>query len=174
MIFAKDLYGKIDLTKLPRECGLYSWWATIDIVKKLCIDEAKLKEHLTEKSFFLIYIGIAPPSKKKNDIPFNRRIIKQHINGTWRCSTLRFSIASLIDAKNRQDIDAIIQQLGIEFKPVNSTLLEEMEIFEINNPLDNYISPLNLRHNNKLNKENKKELTRKRTAFKEMHDKTYF
>ncbi|MEP3632201.1 MAG: GIY-YIG nuclease family protein [Shimia thalassica] len=82
--------------------GLYGWWFDDSL------PEVPRGECLGFDGKHLLYIGIAPPKDKPTKpgsaTPVKRRLWRNHLRGSVRSSTLRLSLAALLE-----------DQLGFEF-----------------------------------------------------------
>lgn len=83
----------IALTRRGIKRGLYGWWfdSTLPIAPGFgCIQR---------EGFHLMYVGIAPQNARNLAVnPMKNRLSKNHIhNGRIRGSTLRYSVAALLD-----------------------------------------------------------------------------
>lgn len=156
----KDLMAKtVELP--PRAPILYRWWFRdgSEIVKKVCehlneIEVQKIKtEKLGGKTYYALYFG-----KGIN----GRRRIKNHIGSRKRISTLRRTIAALLETDNEKDITEHLQQCYYEWweYDCDKKTLEGKELSMIND--DDYYYPLNLKDNNKISEEWKNYLQNKR------------
>ncbi|WP_412071564.1 GIY-YIG nuclease family protein [Roseobacter sp.] len=95
--------------------GLYGWWFDGNlpfVPRDGCI---------AHKGKHLLYVGIAPPkdgpARSRSSTPMKRRLWRNHVIGTVRSSTLRLSLAALLqhdlnlafwrDARNRVRMDRV-------------------------------------------------------------------
>lgn len=103
LISASDLRN--DLQKrsdIAKETGCYKWWSPEDQVKelllKLGLKFENVKSYLEKKEgLYCIYVGKA--------MNLNSRIIKKHIMGSVSGSTLRKTIASVMEYYDNSKVD---------------------------------------------------------------------
>lgn len=82
--------------------GLYGWWFND------CLPFVPMDGCVMHQGKHLLYVGIAPPknqpARSMSSAPMKRRLWRNHLNGTVRSSTLRLSLAALLE-----------QELDLEF-----------------------------------------------------------
>ncbi|WP_187431999.1 GIY-YIG nuclease family protein [Roseobacter fucihabitans] len=92
LILPNDVLGHIDERSITH--GLYGWWFDGNlpfVPRDGCI---------SHKGKHLLYVGIAPPkdgpARSRSSTPIKSRLWRNHVNGTVRSSTLRLSLAALL------------------------------------------------------------------------------
>ena len=154
----KDLMEKT--IELPHRAPiLYRWW-----FKKDSEIEKIVREHLSEIEFQNI------KSQKLEDSTYyalyfgkginGRRRFKNHMRPPMRTSTLRRTIAALLQTTDEERVTQELQQCYYEFGEYDcdKRTLEEMELEWIKSGY----YPLNLKDNNKISEEWKNHLQNKR------------
>ncbi|WP_282130071.1 GIY-YIG nuclease family protein [Roseobacter litoralis] len=92
LVLLADILRHIDEHSITH--GLYGWWFDGNlpfVPRDGCI---------AHKGKHLLYVGIAPPkdgpARSNSSTPMKRRLWRNHLNGTVRSSTLRLSVAALL------------------------------------------------------------------------------
>jgi hypothetical protein len=112
------------------EPGCYKWWAKRQELDKLLqalgLNYDRVKNDIEKYGdLFCIYVG---KSKK-----IRKRLVCNHIDGSIRCSTLRKTIAGLMNIKSEQEINQnFIDKFSIEPMYINPQ--KEKEIINEPNP----------------------------------------
>ena len=154
----KDLTAKT--VELPHRAPiLYRWWFKkgSKIVKKVCehLNEIEVQKIKTEErgrnTYYALYFG-----KGIN----GRRRFKNHMKPQMRTSTLRRTIAALLQTTDEDRVTQELQQCYYEWweYDCDKRTLEEMELEWIKSGY----YPLNLKDNNKISAEWKNHLQNKR------------
>jgi hypothetical protein len=172
---------KSGFAEIKPESGFYVWWfpqeeanALIEPLKEF-IDADKLRkvqvEQIDSKTYYALYFGIA--SKKGGllqRIKWHTAAINPHTADCVRSrtlSTLRQTICGLIGlpmvgTKTQKKVDEIIRKCYWEWTEHDNP--HEIEWNQLNN--ENACYPLNIRGNNTVSKECRKELIRSRSEFR--------
>lgn len=128
-----------------RRSGYYKWYAPEDLYKeiltklKIDFDEAKNKTEILvidNETFYGIYIGIA------EDQPVIRRI-GNHLYNSFNSSTLRKSIAAVLETTNHDEVNEFMDKLKVQFFFEVSENLHEKE----RELLQNHFFVLNIQGN---------------------------
>mgnify|MGYP003291279820 CR=1 FL=1 len=172
---------KSGFAEIKPESGFYVWWfpqeeanALIEPLKEF-IDADKLRkvqvEQIDGKTYYASYFGIA--SKKGGllqRIKWHTAAINPHTAACVRSrtlSTLRQTICGLIGlpmvgTETQEKVDEIIKKCYWEWTEHDNP--HEIELNQLNNV--NACYPLNIRGNNTVSKECRKELIRLRSKFR--------
>lgn len=172
---------KSAFAEIKPESGFYVWWfpqeeanALIEPLKEF-IDADKLRkvqvEQIDGKTYYASYFGIA--SKKGGllqRIKWHTAAINPHTAACVRSrtlSTLRQTICGLmglpmVGTETQEKVDEIIKKCYWEWTEHDNP--HEIELNQLNNV--NACYPLNIRGNNTVSKECRKELIRLRSKFR--------
>ena len=166
-----DLQEHLELKELLMHPGWYRWWATEHVCRQLLgVHADGLMEHLTQgkadlTDFRLIYVGIAPASKKHTNKPLLKaRVLDWHIRQKHSLgnikhgflSTFRQSLSALLTGNmaSEKETNYVIDQMKVELFPFEGIAevacvnqwLHEQEATE----LEEHVIPLNIQGNGRL------------------------
>lgn len=127
-----------------RRSGYYKWYAPEDLYKeilaKLEIDFDDVSENVekleNDETYYGIYVGIA------EDQPVIRRI-GNHLYNSFNSSTLRKSIAAVLETTNHDEVNEFMDKLKVQFFFEVSENLHEKE----RELLQNHFFVLNIQGN---------------------------
>lgn len=95
LVAAEDVHTQVDRREIQH--GVYAWWFDADL--PLVPREGCLRRG----DYDMLYIGIAPPSrtgeKAGRVTPIKRRLLRNHLRGSIRTSTLRQTLAALLTGR---------------------------------------------------------------------------
>jgi hypothetical protein len=170
---------KSGFAEIKPESGFYVWWfpqeAANELIKPLkkFIDDDRLEKIQVEifdgQPYYALYFGIA--SKKGGllqRIKWHTAAINPHTAACVRSrtlSTLRQTICGLIGLPmvgTQGDVDKIIRKCYWEWTEHHAP--HEIELENLNS--ENFCYPLNIKENNTISKECRKELIRLRSEFR--------
>lgn len=163
---AKDIRNKN--ATLPEASGLYKWWLPKNDAQKLLtpLNSAGLNYQNIEKmkipagklfggEYWALYLG------KAEDEPLSKRILRQHIGGNRKGSTLRKTISALLIELGLDGTEDRINEI-IDRAYVQTCALQDKVGEEENCCINDGYFPLNI----KSNKEELKAVTDKLSSLR--------
>jgi hypothetical protein len=172
---------KRGFAEIKPESGFYVWWFPQEAANKLIeplkkfIDDDRLEkiqvEQIGGQLYYALYFGIASSKGGlRQRIKWHMAAINPHTAACVRnrtLSTLRQTICGLIELPmvgTQGDVDKIIEKCYWEWTEHHAP--HEIELENLNS--ENFCYPLNIKENNTISKECRKELRRLRSIARNM------
>ena len=158
------------------ESGYYIWWfpeeVANELIEHLTVDRQKIQvKEIYGQLYYALYFGIASSKGGlRQRIKWHTAAINPHTAACVRnrtLSTLRQTICGLmglpmVGKETQDDVDEIIEKCYWEWTEHDNP--HEIELNQLNN--ENACYPLNIKENNTISKECRKELIRSRSEFR--------